>query len=304
MLFIIIVFFAVFILISNFFVIINDSLIYTGATSFDSYKCRKTDSDLNDIAKIGRLKNLRALSLHSEYTDDLNAISELYSLEELDLYSCAEVYDWSFLSNLHSLKYLAINRSTFHNNDLNNLKELQQLKKLNINGCTVSSIDNISCCPQLEELALMCSDVSDLSELKNMKKLSYLQISHMNIENFEFVYDLNSLKTLYLFDVQINYNGDRFMDNIKELYLEYMNDIPKNFISLFPDTEVISLYKSYIDSDLIEELTDLPYLKELYISENAVSDSDRDLLESIGIKVTMCNSCSNKYEISASYISD
>ena len=295
---------VVLVLICNSFLIINGSFIYRGTSCFDSYRCQEKYSVAKDLEKIGRLKNLKNLSLLAPHVRDMSEISKLNHLEQLNLDFCMELYDWSFLSDLHSLQYLSVNRSTFHDSDLANLKELKNLKKLNINGCCFQTLDNISCCSHLEDLALMCPYVSDLSELKNMKNLHYLQISYMNIENFDFLNDLDSLESLYMSDVQIPDNEIFLMENVKELYLEDIDEPSAAFISSFPNAEIISLYNTYIDTDIITELEKLTHLKKIYVSKTALTKNKSNELADKGIEVLVCDSINNKYEISNSYFLD
>lgn len=286
------------------FTVINGSVIYKHTKEFDSHECMRYDSDLSDLNKIGSLSSLKKLSLHSEFTSDFDSVSNLHELEKLNLCFVSELYDWSFLTGLDSLEYLSVNRSTFQNDDLIYLRDLHNLKKLNINGCPIAAADNISYCSELEELAIssLDLDVLDMSEFNGLDNLCCLQISHSKIENIEAVSSCNLLNCLYFNSVEIDFKNDELLEGIGEVYLECMENIPPNFISAFTDAEIVSLYNSNVDNDLIKEVIDLPRLKKIYVSNNALSGSEITLLQNKGTEIVFCDKPNNKYEIFAGYI--
>lgn len=172
---------------------------------------------LEDLLKIKKLKSI-TLRNGEIYNDNYNIFLKLNNLSELVLENCEfEKVELICSLNLKSLSLIncEIKDYTFIN-ALENLEELTI-----INGSI--EINKINKLHNLKYLQISYSNVIDNTKL-NIPSLEELYIDNTNINTFEFLKELNNLKTVSIDRTQYN--------NSKEIF----NNLIKNNISVLNES--------------------------------------------------------------------
>lgn len=135
----------------------------------------------SDWGGISELKKLRKLQIYHSDFSDLSLLSDMTELEELTLQTTASV-NFLDLSDLINLNSLAIDVG---NNDISDVSKLTNLKKLDL---------------------YRCNNVNDFSFLKRMDEVEELRLDRLCIYDYSFLFEMNSLKCLDLFEQELNDN--------------------------------------------------------------------------------------------------
>ena len=133
---------------------------------------------LVDIDWVASLKNLRQLSLTYNKIDDIRAISELDSLEELNLgWNALSDEDLKWLTELNLIKlYLYCNVDL---RDASPLAKIESLELLHIGGNRqLYGFEALNTLPYLRELNLGYCPVKDLEWVKHFESLETLIIAY------------------------------------------------------------------------------------------------------------------------------
>lgn len=220
---------------------------------------------IGGMDSLSKLKNLKKLSLSTNGDTSINFISELDSLEELNLQCCYLQDGFGFLTSLPNLKKLNIASMVSSNSykelaNCNSLEELtiksgqndsvyledlmacSHIKTLNIKGGYVAFDFNSDYTDSgIENLFIKDIVISDLnwadvnpSEVVNivseMKTLKKLGLVHLKIDNIDALSPLSDLEEL---DVSQNYIGN--FDVITKLPRLSVAKIYNNVLDKCPD---------------------------------------------------------------------
>ncbi|MGM9554225.1 MAG: leucine-rich repeat domain-containing protein [Faecousia sp.] len=111
---------------------------------------------MTDLSDLRYFKNLTTLNIHIGVMTDYSFLTELSSLETLDLSGC--------LLSSEAVGYIG---------------GLSSLTSLNLSGCGISNIQPLSALSELTVLDLSQNSISDISPLAELKKLTVLDL-HSN----------------------------------------------------------------------------------------------------------------------------
>lgn len=232
-----------------------------------------TDAQIQTLSGLENCTELKSLTInYCMQLKDTSAVSALENLQELDLevpYGCMEpeldsltglkklsldgqVEDCSFLQNMSELTDLHLSGCSLQKGlDLSNLKSLRSLSCTNLKGFDWK-VDALTDFQMVECLDLQGTETyDDISGIFNMPNLKELNISGMSCEiDFDAVAENHSLEVLhmdgmYLYEnVDVDYASGIIMASMDELALSDHMDFFKKF----------------------------PELRELYLTENGLTD--------------------------------
>lgn len=109
----------------------------------------KKNSDYIDFSIIGKLIQLKYLYLHDCNLNNIDWISNLKDLVDLNL-SCNQI------------------------TDISKLRGLSRLSELDLTNCNVSDVSSLEDSFDIEFLTLNGNNIKDISSLSNLKKLTYI----------------------------------------------------------------------------------------------------------------------------------
>ena len=190
-----------------------------------------------------------------------NAFSEeeLEQVEELVLnpYDINEEYhelDLDILKYFKNLKTISFSNLLITDLDFENLYKMPNLTSLNFDKCTFENINKITSLNLLE-----------------------LSIINCDIEDFSFVYDLNTLKSLSII------NGNLSLSNINNLKDLVFLEISSSSVTDIEKLSLPLLEELYIDKTNINNLDiviDLPNLKKLGLSSEQY-ENNKSIIETL-----------------------
>ncbi len=142
--------------------------------------------------------HLESLSLYTPNVEDYAPLSNLTQLEFLEIVE-SKASDLSFLGGMKRLEvlYLGFNKIT----DLTPLRGLANLHILSVsNNPNLSSLDGIEDLSHLEQLSIRETKVTDLTALSRFTKLWSLDISRLDIADFQPIRSC-PIQRLYAFSI-------------------------------------------------------------------------------------------------------
>lgn len=229
--------------------------------------------------------------------EDLNPLSSLTHLQELDLSHNHSIIDLTPLSSLVNLQtlYLEYGSKTNHillrqrritTLDLTPLASLKKLQNLHLTGNIITNLAPLASLKNLQVLALhrigipesapdtatQYSRKLDLTPLSNLTNLQEIHISgNPNIENFT---PLSSLINLRLLDLSGSKVKDiTFLSSLTNL--ENLSLIANEIKDIRPLSNLSKLQYIYIYHNQIEDikpLSNLTKLQELFLGNNQIKD--------------------------------
>ena len=172
------------------------------------------------------------------------------------------------LRNLSYLNQLILTDCIVSTEDLQIIGALPSLTKLTLNGCSLSSIENLATASKLTTLNLSNNAIRDLSPLSFMSGLTELNLSHNALDSLNALSSLSSLKVL-----DVSYNS---------------------LSSVAPLGSCESLTKLYVGNNTLENLSGLENIKGLTtLSAEFNSLTDLSALKTMN-SITNLNISSNK----------
>lgn len=159
--------------------------------------------DMDSVRSIGKLKNLRYLSLSDNTVVDLDFLKDLVSLTHLELARCKirqnliisttsngetkneEIDNMSYISGLTDLLLLDISE----NEDINNIDALSTLTKLGVfyaNNVPLKTAMSVRSMTKLQYLSMQNSGLEDLSFLNTLNILEFINLSGHKATAFDF----------------------------------------------------------------------------------------------------------------------
>ena len=266
---------------------IEELKIYFRPTSDDIFENKYYDKENLILNDIKFLNNLKILDLSAMAFDDISSLSNLSSLEKLNLNYCTVLKDFSSLKKLTKLKFLNLSNSNIK--DIDFLKNLKSLIELNIASC--DSIENLKPISNLKKLKSLImswikynadSEEIDLDFLEYLTELELLNIAHNKVSNYQSISFNKKLKTLLADDNELE--DISFLENLKSLEILDIscNEKIKNYSCISKLNKLEKLYMSKNNLHDIKFICNLKNLKELYLSENKeINENDFGLLRKL-----------------------
>ena len=148
--------------------------------------------EISDFSVLGKLTNLRELTLRHNMIGDISMLGSLTNLTYLDLYSNG-IKDISILGNLTQLTYLDLGFNSMIDD--------------------ISILENLT---NLTSLSLYFTGISDINVLENLGSLSWLELGATNISDISVLANLTNLQTLGLQDTAIDdYSSVSFVSDLR-----------------------------------------------------------------------------------------
>jgi ribosomal protein L7/L12 len=243
------------------FIKIDNQRVYRYTEKFRITK----ECDEKDFKKIGKLKKLSELSIHSENIKSLDCVYDLSSLKKiyidiapnLDmsfLSECSELEDlyifgtpldsFEHISTLTTLKAIGIQICDIY--DISGIKNLKKLETFRFDNCqsdsSITGIEELSELPNLMTVSLGCakkSDISAIAECKNITSLS-LRESNENIDAAELL-KLEKLRELSITGSSLE-NAEKLLE-FKELRdITFSEDmVNRTFIDSLEKSNIVNV---------------------------------------------------------------
>lgn len=209
---------------------------------------------------------------------DLSPLEKLSHLKKLDLYG-GDFDDITPVSNIRSMEDLNI--SGTHIYDINSLQKLTNLKKLNLFGGSYKNITPIANLFNLEELNLQSTRITNIAQLRNLKKLKILYIHETQVSDLEPVKDLISLERLYISRTKItNFEPLKELTKLKRLAIDGNQMACVEFIKDLPNLQILDLVGyNPIDLEPLKQLTNLNIIQinSEYIKAEQIDELEKAL---------------------------
>ena len=165
-----------------------------------SFENANYDHELNDLAGIEVLKNLRVLDLQESSVSDISPLKTLANLEKINL-DFLPIHDLGPLAGMIKLKELSIGRRGDESVDASLLASLPALRKLSIRRPLTNPFQ-VGELQQLEMLTIYEDDSNirpkHLIPLKHLKVLCYDFSYSANEPDFQSLAQLTELEELYV----------------------------------------------------------------------------------------------------------
>ena len=158
--------------------------------------------EIEDLALLSDLKNLRNLGLHCKSVNDLTPISGLKNLGTLGL-SGASVDTLDPISQFKELKYLVLRGTSV--SDVSPLAGMKRLETLVLDGSSVHDVSPLAGMKRLETLVLDDnSSICDVSPLAELKELKHLGLAGTSVHDISPLAGLPRLKELLLVGTSVS----------------------------------------------------------------------------------------------------
>lgn len=206
------------------------------------------------------LKNVTKLSLTKELQNDIECVSGLKYLTELE----------------------EIDISNNYLSDVSWLSSCTKLKKVNLSNNLISNFNQIVNNQDLDYLDVSNNVVNDISKIKFMQKITYLDLSNNNIADISDVSTSYGLQSLFLNDNNLTVFTDKLsgLENLKELGVGNCNIPSSDIISLKYLNNLTYLDISGTDPDL-NLLKSMNKLKTLKLSNCQLNLKSLNILNNL-----------------------
>lgn len=193
------------------------------------------------------LTHLKKLTITGRQIDNLDFLSGMTVLEELNVSDCTIPADLGLIGALPSLKVL------------------------DLSGCGISTISTLSLATSLTKLDVSNNAIGDISVLVNMPLLSVVDLSHNAVT------DLSVMTTLpQLTELNVSYNSISSVGPVGVCTLLKKLDITNNSVTdisaLSALTSLTHFYAGYNQLTDVNVLTGCVGMLELNVSNNALTD--------------------------------
>lgn len=265
-----------------------------------------------------KLTNLKVLEAEIYRCENVAALGELKSLEEIDISSSDDLKSFDMLGNLQNLRSVKIDSDALYSiefvKNLNNLETLeidggelksiealknkQGLKRLVIENCyTIQDYDIIAALPDLEELVVVGTWVRESIKWDNLKKLKSLSITDADYTNImKELPKLSALEELSLSSVGEDILSIGELSNLKRLTLTGTSDIDVSVLYNLSNLEEIRFNSVYRAKGL-EAVFGLPKLKKLDLGYSGFEMDFDKVAESITLEWLVIKNCTFDGEV-------
>lgn len=162
--------------------------------SVDQTVRQQLSLDTDDALMSDLLWSITHLTL-PETVRDLSDLSKFTGLRSLTINNISGM-DFTILSQLPSLQELNLSGCTLSSNALSAIGGLVELEKLVLDGCALTDISAFSQLSKLKELSLSSNSLEDIAPVSLMTKLESLDVSNNPLTSIAAVSACNKLKYL------------------------------------------------------------------------------------------------------------
>lgn len=239
--------------------------------------------EIEAVAPIASLTNLRALDLSSNNIENVAPLTALNQLIGLDLSYNPKIKDFTPLASLSKLRGLelvgnriedtsrliplaqspnliALDLAFNQLKDITPLSNLTNIKVFNLSFNQLEDITPLSVLTQVYRLDLSFNQIKDFMPLQSLQKLSYLNLSSNKIQDISALVALTNLHTLYLSDNQIEDISSLTALAKKLSSLALSNN---QIVDVTPLNSLKNLESIELSSNQIEEISPLAPLNRL-----------------------------------------
>jgi internalin A len=221
---------------------------------------------------------------------DWSGLSELHSLKSLDM-RLFGLTDLSFIKKLPNLTHLDLSGNKA--SDFTVLGELIGLTSLSLSGCGISDISFLSSLTQLEALNLHGNNISDITALKDLTALKTLDLYNNEVSDLTPLKDLTALESL-----DLGYNSIADLSSLSALVnltdLNFDGSTVSDLSPLRNLTRLETLSFMYSQVTDVSALRNLTLLRELNLRRNFAASLDAlDPLRSLTVLTADNNSISS-----------
>lgn len=196
---------------------------------------------MTDISALVRLPELEEFALEGGSVRDISVLSSLKNLKDLQLRRCGEIENLRIVSELESLEKLDISYTQI--TDIRFLASLENLESLCLEGCwNIENIDVLSELENLKELSFQAGEVRSLQPLEDLKKMEILTIEDIaDLSNLRILAQMKNLSSLTLGTSDELNNGEKIeidwavlseLKNITKLHLDFDGGTVETFEGL------------------------------------------------------------------------
>jgi len=150
-------------------------------------KSKSFSKDIND--------NVTGVNLDNTNIDDLSILGEFEHIINLSLYK-TKISDIDFLSNLKSIEKLDL-RGAQQISDFKPLRFLTNIIELNLSNTEISDLDPLNQLYKLRKLHLTSTKIKNLNFLNELHSLIEIHLNDTSITNLAPIAELRNLKTIY-----------------------------------------------------------------------------------------------------------
>ncbi len=215
-----------------------------GLTCFEA-----VDKNIKDITKLRYAKNLEYLNLKRNQIRDLEPVSKLDHLEELNL-----------------------EHNNVNNNDIEPIHGLEQLRKLDLRSNNIGYFIVLKDLDNLEELYLGFNNIKYIKSLSNLSNLKHLNLRYNRVSNISPLSDLDRLEVVDLHNNEIEgmIGGLPGLENLKKV------DIEENYIDTDPGSSSMEIIEDLKDEgvDIKYETQDKVPSQDIQISLSSIDISE------------------------------
>lgn len=225
------------------------------------------------------IPDVREIKVYVTTQKDIDKISELTTLNSLDIHISAEGMDLSPLGKLNNLRKLTIYLVLTGTMDLSFIEQLSNLEYLSLYRFTdIDDLAFLERMPMLKEIYLEYVEDVDLSYLQNNHELQVIYICGGNIRHMESLGQLERVEWVYLEETHLLYGEEKnerevlnleVMSNMKSLRELSLTSVRVDDVSPLRNLDelrFIHLEDTGIEN--IEPLKDLKSLRTLHVMGN------------------------------------
>lgn len=240
--------------------------IYTDALwTITEFTLPAEATKLGDLAHLTRLEKL---IIHDKSLDDLDFLSEMESMKQLDLTGCRfPAQALSSVAELPNLEHLTLAKCGL--STISALEGARQLNYLDLSGNTLRNLEVLADMTTLVELNLANNAVVDLTQLSGLLNLMKLDVSYNSITSIEPITNCTNLTWLNL-----NNNSLANLDGADNLQMLTHLSADHNSLSavavLAACTDLTELSIAYNKINNINALSALTKLEIFDFSHNQV----------------------------------
>ncbi len=189
--------------------------------------------DLSEIKDLGKLKNVKSLSLQNNNISEIKFLNNFVELETLYLYN-NQIKEIKNLEGFRNLKTLILSSNKIRK--IEGLGNLENLIELSLSENQIEEIEEFESLTKLEKLDLHGNNIAEIKGLGSLKNLRILILNDNNINEITGIDHLLNLHKLYLDGNDIS--EIKGLENLGKLITLRINNnpIPKEILK---DLELI-----------------------------------------------------------------
>lgn len=219
----------------------------------EKFECDRCE--LNNISPLGKLKNLKVLTLGSS-VKTLAPLKNLKKIEEL-IVTGNNLVDASAVNGMISIKSIIIHDSLIESLELS--KGLVNLEYFRMTDSNLKKLPDFRVFKNMDRISIVRSDITSIDNIYGLKKLTILSlIENKNLTSVSGLKDLPMLKELEIERTPIASLGTGFFPNLDELDISGTNITKLENFSNYPKLSKLFLNKTKVTS--LEGAEDAPNL--------------------------------------------